>query len=440
MLITVNTDLFDRAVPLVLVLGNSHNFTPSLAYPVLSGTEQWRSTLGPDTIPVPVSENVYQYSFTVPASAGPFNYGEFLMIDEFSNVIAIGSLPVLRFKAPDGSTVTFNIYFDFSSGYAQSFANVNATTTGSTAMFFPTVDSLPSPAAGSTNLVAVQAPYNELDSLTATSAYSPKGTWWSFSNYTTVATGITTEPTSGAQQAVLDKLVAPLVVGSGAYVIQFMDQFGSVTTRSVSEVIQGEKKSTVIVAPLVNVIPAGTSYRLAAYVGMTSKVQQFWSEISVTASQINSIFANDFTTFLRNDGSVPMLGNLNMNGFLPVNLGTPESGTDGASLAWVNSATAIAGGVLTAVTQQVKALQAGTMPRDGSLPANDDMHLGGHRIANMEEGFAGQDAVNMDQLHRALPSGSVIIWVNSNAAIPKGWTEATGIAGAPTGCSYITKT
>lgn len=155
---------------------------------------------------------------------------------------------------------------------------------------------------------------------------------------------------------------------------------------------------------------------------------------AATVKQLNDVqaFLNGLiagtSEFVKRDGSAPMLGNLDLDGFKVINLGAPLLASDGANKAYVQFA--------------LDVVKADYVKRDGSLPMLGPLSAGGFPIRDLPTTppTDGGDAVSYAYLLAALnsyisiPTGVIMAWPKGPSTAgpyyspPPGWLYCTGDA------------
>lgn len=456
-----NPTLFTAPVPLFIVLGSAYNYTPLFNQAALNGSEVYRST--ERVVHTFQSSAIARYRFVIDPTAGDFLFGEILFRDAQGVTLMVGTLDILAAKkkqtplAGSGNTFYLDIFLDLTGGGVQPFGQLLNTSAGVSADFYSSVELLPSPNKANGNFVLATmppaTPTAENDSMACYVSSDALFRSWSFDKYTRVCSGTFKALDTNSFVLKSDTPVLPTSVGQGAqYIIQFDNPNYPVRICTVRRAPYATIMSNLVditfdqittTSALMNQAPTANDpttikYKLYQMSVLSAEIATFFRGITVPASQLNAAGAMTLLSYVRADGSVPMTGPLNMGLQRITSLGEPVDLTDASTKNWANTASSNGSTLSKALTNKVTEVQNSMLPRDGSKPMANNLNAGQNTLVNLKAGTAGSDGVNVAQVDRAMPVGSIVIWETA-VPIPTGWSFLASASFA-SGYSLIKRT
>lgn len=360
-------------------LGSSFNYTPDSGDSDIRGTLIYTGSVTDVTV---ISANLVKISIVLPATSGPFTYGEVGIFLDDSSLFSLSAwgqsiTKQVQTTDPDGVASKIDIYVDVTGGTA-------AINTGTTESRLDAVTShvlLPNPAEAS-NFYIFPDPADALNTIIAYST----GLLWSFDSFTK-ATSLTMNVAATTGGFTVSSTTTGLVVGT---LVQIANGNNKGQVRRIANVtIGGPNTAVTYDTPLLVEPSLGDS--VFSYKRNTSAGNDVVSPMVSTFDMGNYRITNVATptgasdavtkgyadsSFIGRAGTGAPTANISWASFRLTNLGNPVAGTDAANKDYVDSV-AVAGGFAA-----------------GTTPATGNPNFGGNKGINVGAPTVGTDATN----------------------------------------------
>ncbi len=378
--VAVNSDNFTTPKRLKPIYGSAANYTPSGAQSSLIGQEVYRDSLLTDA--VNAANSVQGYQFVLSNSLGNFNVGEIILLDETDNICAIVVNDLALTKRANangvqGNTITFNVFFDFSTGVAVAFGDSQSSDAPLSIPSVTSIENLPSAVSTSTqtagsagNFYLTTSPFvtgNTQESLSCllTGGQGSAFASWSFSAYQLLNQGFLALRQVTPYTVTLDILL-PNLVQPGQFILQLagivriVQSFTTVTLGNgvtVSELTFANPIDTSGILPSTT-NPTLTPYKLHTAVSLSTQFLQFFQGLTVSAEQVNEAALANATLYLRSDGTVPFISNVDANQFKLLNVADPALAQDAVNLRTLQQTNQLLNLQLLALANRLTSLEA----------------------------------------------------------------------------------
>ena len=334
-----------------------------------------------------MSTGEIKYLVFMDTSVGDFYWGEIGLFHNGS-LFALGttSVPVPKRKRAgqqEGNSTTIDAYLFPTSEYVV--AELANSSNGMNLHVFNSLDSLPPAHQAQPNIYMVPNPTAPAKALLAFAA----GGLWNLSGY---EMGVNTAPIVGATASTIrlsSDIDMPTSAGGLIVAILSGPAAGLIRTAAAWDPVT---RVITLSSPLQWTPMAGDLVQMSRYTAVGSlNVYRLLEDVSsnLTAEDLNQLTDLDlfFDPVLKRDGSNDMEAPLNMGANKIVNLAPPTLNNDAATKGYVDYAVTNNGVDMTVFFK-----------RDGSVPMIGPVNMQSHRIINLGEAISGTDATTLDQV------------------------------------------